>query len=270
MGVSAGLLYKEWMQTRWTAVSFFAVTIVIGVFSYAPLYSNPRLDTVLEIQDLAGMWFIIHMFLMAFLLISSVNQEFVHLDLWIHTKTSLFRLVGMKAVLAILVTLGSLLMCAVLTGIVYFTDSPPGSFISIGTALYVVCGVILTLLINAVFIMAVSFFVWSFYQMIKSTMGSRLVAYILTALLTFGGMFFWGAIYFSEPFTRLREAWPIMSTKFGINNLTFMEYRHFILTALMPESAFLTGGGLLLYGFFTLLLFMAAVFLLGRKVRHGR
>ncbi|QTD39976.1 hypothetical protein [Sporosarcina sp. Te-1] len=270
MGVSAGLLYKEWMQSRWTAVSFFVVNIIIGVFSYAPLFSNPRLNTVLEIKDMAGMWFAIHMFLIAFLLITSVNQELIHLDLWLHTENSLLRLVGMKAVLAIMVTFGSLILCAVMSGLVYYTGSLSGSTITIGTALYIAAGVIVTLMINGVFIMAVSFFVWSFYQMIKSTMGSRLVAYILTAILAFGGMILWGAIYFSEPFTRLREAWPIMSTKFGINNLTFMEYRHFILTALMPESAFVTGGGLLLYGFFTLLLFMAAVFLLGRKVRNGR
>ncbi|WP_248510602.1 hypothetical protein [Sporosarcina sp. NCCP-2222] len=269
MAVSAGLLYKEWMQSRWIAISFLVVNIAIGAFSYAPLYSNPRLDTVLEIKDMTGMWFAIHMFIMAFILISSVNQEFLHLDLWLHTKMSLFRLVGMKAVLAILITLCSLIVCSLMTGLVYYMSHPSES-ISIGTALYVAAGIIVTLLINAVFIMAVSFFFWSFYQMVQSVLVSRLFALVMTAFLGVGAIVFWGAIYFSTPFQWLREAWPIMDTKFGINNLTFMEYRHFILTALIPESAFVTGGGLLLYGFFSLLLFMAGVFMLSRKVRNGR
>lgn len=256
-----GLLEKEWVFQKWTVISLILLNILITVIE-----TNSVIDRLLnwelsEVTKVSNTWFFLHMYLGLILLFSSLTNEMKQMDVWLHSPKSVFQLVGSKIAFSVYAVSCSFLLCGAVISISSYMDGAGSAFEMILSYM----STTLVLVLNAVFLMMISFFFWSVYQVLKSSLGR--VAILLTLILVVMSNVLWAFIWFTDWFQSLREMGPIIDFRMVKSDLPYFAETNFMLAGLMPEDAILTVGSLLLYIVLSSALFISGATLFEKKVR---
>ena len=91
-----GLIRKEWMLMRWSAIVFVVTFTVIAISSFAPI----AVGGIFDVNELVQMFSTMHMFFGAALFLHSLHTDMKQPDVWFHSPASIGKLLGVKAMMA--------------------------------------------------------------------------------------------------------------------------------------------------------------------------
>ena len=186
------------------------------------------------------------------------------IDIWLHSPTPYVQLVGAKAVVAAIAVFCSL----VLTGIVITVFNYVGGNwdgLSILDELLLMLSMIITVALNSLLFIVITLFFMQVYQVLKSWIGRFSI--IVTVVLFQLGILIWAVIRFMDWFQVMKELGPINGVRMAAGVVPRLYESGSFLASLVPESASLTVGSVLLYGVFTSILFIGGSMLFEKKVR---
>jgi len=258
MKVWKGLFNKEWMLLRWEFIALTFVVIVVLGASLEYQFVDTQSYFTLENQWFYEVLLIVHLAAGVILLYQSLSREMKRPDIWLHSPGSLGRLVGAKMLFLSYMLMWSLLLCGTIIGVSYYIG---GGTLPLVDGIALLFSVIVAIVLNSIYIMALGFFFWSIYQVLHSRIGWFSI--IITIGVFYFWIFIWGILYFLELFSPIKEMWPIKLTE----GLPYLEYNNFIFTGLVPEGAILSVGSLLLYVVLIAIYFFAGAVLFEKEVR---
>lgn len=180
MTAVGGLLRKEWILMRWSAVGFVAVLTLIAISSFAPL----AVGGIFDINEYVQMFSTMHMFFGAALFLHSLHTDMKQPDVWFHSPASIWKLLGVKAMLAILINFGSFIIWSSIWVIAYFFGGFVGDIPEITT--------LLKLFVNIIFIISVSLAIWVVYKLAEAKIG--LFAILIVIILIPMGSLLWAIL----------------------------------------------------------------------------
>lgn len=162
-----GLIQKEWMLMRfWLVVLFILNTLgIVGI----PLMLNAWIDDVPIFKTaiiLAGIWLFFSHFIAAIFFIMSLQIDMKRPDIWLHSESSIYKLIGTKLAFATIITSLSLLWIELLLVILQVFNADP-EFMTFGQLLemnvYVFVGIIFSIILNLIIVL----FFWVIYHLIR-------------------------------------------------------------------------------------------------------
>lgn len=162
-----GLIRKEWMMMRlWLVILLILNTLgIVGI----PLLLNTGIDDVPIFKTaliLAVIWLFFSHLIAAILFLTSLQLDMTRPDIWLHTESSIFKLIGTKLAFATAITLFSLLWIELLLGILHVVYADP-EFVTYGQLLemkvYVFVGVFFSIILNLIIVL----FFWVIYHLIR-------------------------------------------------------------------------------------------------------
>lgn len=237
---------------KWTVIALVFINVVITVLEISPVISGALDRNMVEILTSSNTWFNLNLYMGVFLLLVSLMNEMKRADIWLHSDASIMQLVGAKILFVALAVTCSLLLC----GIIIIVS---GGTYSSATEILAFMATITMLVLNTVHMIIVAFFIWSVYQVFRS---------IVVALFFWCvGMFIWTIVWFTPWFQKIKEMGPILELGTMTTGLPYLRETNLMLAGLMPESALITVGSLLLYIGFSLGLFIGGTALFEKKVR---
>ncbi len=255
-----GLLKKEWALSKWFAISFVVINLVITVLEVSPVVTGVLQANMTEILTSSNTWFNLNISMGVALLLVSLTNEMKREDIWLHSAASFRQLVGAKVLFAGLAVTCSLLLCGLVIGI-------SGAGHSSGAEVLPFMVTIAMLVLNTVYIIIVAFFIWTIYQVLRSRMGLGWLAMGVTMVLWVVGMFVWAIIWLIPSFQSVKEMGPIFGSNTITAGLPYLRETNVMMAGLLPESTLMTAGSLLLYLIFSLALFIGGATLFEKKVR---
>lgn len=253
-----GLLKKEWAFMKWPVITLVFINIMLTVLEISPVVSGVVDRNMIEILTSGNTWFNLNLYMGVFLLLVSLMNDMKRADIWLHSSASIMQLVGAKILFAGLVVTCSLVLCGIVIGV-------SGGANSSATEVLAFMATITMLILNTVYVIIVAFFIWSVYQVLRSRIGS--LAIVVTFVFWVVGMFIWTVVWFKPWFQEIKEMGPILELGPMTTGLPYLRETNLMLAGLMPESALMTVGSLLLYIGFSLGLFIGGATLFERKVR---
>lgn len=162
-----GLIRKEWMMMRlWLVILLILNTLgIVGI----PLLLNAGIDGVPIFKTaliLAMIWVFISHLISAILFLISLQLDMTRPDIWLHTESSIFKLIGTKLAFSTAITSFSLLWIEFLLGILHVVISD-SEFMTFGQLLemnlYVFVAVLLSIILNLIIVL----FFWVIYHLIR-------------------------------------------------------------------------------------------------------
>ncbi|MFJ8067117.1 hypothetical protein ACIQYS_21310 [Psychrobacillus sp. NPDC096426] len=162
-----GLLKKEWMLIRfWLVVLFILNTLgIIGI----PLLLNTLIDNVPIFKTaliLATIWLFFSHFIAIILFITSLQLDMKRPDIWLHTESSIFKLIGTKLAFATIITSLSFLWIELLLVILQVVNADP-EFMTFGQLLemevYAFGGIFFAIILYLIIVL----FFWVIYHLIR-------------------------------------------------------------------------------------------------------
>ncbi|GKV55251.1 hypothetical protein NCCP2222_11980 [Sporosarcina sp. NCCP-2222] len=163
-----GLLLREWMPIKWQMISSF-ILFGLGLLGL-PFFLGSFLEILqadsFEIATvLCFVWAAFSVFVPLFTFFMLFYRDMKKPDLWLHSTASIYQLVGVKMVVAILVGLASLLLSVVVVAIWYvFTNQP---FIVFDELLFYGSLFISAVFLGSISLMFVGFFFVVLDQLMK-------------------------------------------------------------------------------------------------------
>lgn len=225
-----GLCQKEWMLMRWQVIGFFIMNLIIGLLSVAPLATGAVTNMESELNSLHKMWLVMHMVLGPILIFTSLEQDKKQPDVWFHSPSSMWQIIGVKVFMTTMIVFGSLVVSSLMVAVAYYAG-PSMDTVPIVTAGVLTASLIVTALVNAVFNIVATLFIWVLIQYFNLRIG-------------------WlSSIAVLIPFYVIVIIWGV-------------------LTSVFPESATITLKSLLVFGLFSMIFFCAGTLLLDKKVRY--
>lgn len=257
-----GLFQKEWLVSKAEVMTLFILNIVIGISM--PILTLKVFESSQDLSDslsvFVSIWLLAHLFIALKILYTSVKNDMKYPDIWLHSPRSIFQLVGVKAVFAAFITLGSLVVSAVIFGLTLMTldlvELP-----SLGDRVLVSLSAILTTFLISIYMMAIGFFFWSLYQVLRSRIGS--IAVVATPLIFISYIYLLEKIRFPSVFDEIISFGPV---KFTDTNF-FDETTYNLIAVIVPNGVVFTVGGLLFYGVIAAAFFVVGSWLFEKKVR---
>ena len=155
---------KEWILMHLTFFAFIGVNVGITFFSIAPMAVGAIINIGLEMQGLVEMWSTIHMYFAAVLFLQSLHTDMKQPDVWLHSPSSISKLLGVKVAATVVAIFVSLLICGAMAGVAYFV----GGFS--GIDLFMALQAFVYTLINVLFFIALSLFIWVIYKIMETSM----------------------------------------------------------------------------------------------------
>ena len=253
-----GLFKKEWVLMRREFIALIFVDIVVVGTSLQFMFIEGQDYFSSESQWLQEKLIIVHLAAGVILLYQSLNREMKRPDIWLHSPVPFWRLIGVKGLFLAYVVMLSLLLCGAIIGVSYYIG---GGTFPILDGIVLLFSVSVAIVLNSIYIMALGFLFWSIYQVLRSRIGWFSI--IITIGVFYVWAFFWGILYFLELFSPIKEMGPIKLTE----GLSYLAYHNYIFTGLVPESAILSIGSLLLYVVMIAIYFFAGSVLFEKKVR---
>lgn len=262
-----GLIKKEWILLRWGIAALFLSNIVI-VMAGPPLINRAfgiPLTTFENSLIITGVWFLFNLFIGVGVLLTSLEKEMSQLDIWFHSPAPMWKLVGSKAVFAVVVSALSLVLSGVLLILSFFMSDAYGVIPKSSGALSLL-SIMISIFLTSIYFMAIGFLAWSLYQVGRSRFQS--LSIIFTILLLFLGAFV--GTFISELFRRstiltaIKEFGPVKLTNVPFYN----EHDSYLFTGIVPDGVAFTVGGLFLYGLLTITFFVVGAKLFEKKVRY--
>ena len=253
-----GLLRKEWAFMKWPVITLVFINIVITVLEISPVISGLLDRNMIETLTSSNVWFNLNLYMGVFLLLVSLFNEMKRADIWLHSRASIKQIVGAKILFVGLAVTCSLLLCGVVIGV-------SGGANSTLTEVLTFMATIAAIVLNTVYVSIVAFFIWSVYQVLRSRIGS--LAIIVTLVLVVICTFLWALVWFTNWFQMIKEMGPILEVSTMTAGLPYLRETNLLFAGLMPESALMTVGSLLLYIVISLGLFIGGATLFEKKVR---
>lgn len=257
-----GLFQKEWMISRAEVMTLLILNAVIGIslpFIIGSVFTIPQ-DISDGFDVFVGIWLLAHLFIGLKLLYTSVKYEMKHPDIWLHSPYSIFQLVGVKAVFAAFTTIGLLIVGGITLGIAVNITKviQLPSFID---SVLVSLSVMTTVFLLSIYIMAMGFFFWSIYQVLRSRIGS--IAIVVTPLIFLGYTYVLDKIRMPMFFDKITSFGPVKFTTAKF----YDEATHNLISIIVPDGVVFTAGALLFYGGIAVLFFVVGSWLFEKKVR---
>lgn len=136
---------------------------------------------------------------------------------------------------------------------------------SIVDELLLMLSMVIAVLLNSLLFIVITLFFMQVYQVLKSWIGK--ISIIVTVALFPLSTLIWAVIWIMDWLQVLRETGPIYGVRTAAGVSPSLFETNFILGSLLPESAVLTVGSVVLYGVFTSILFISGSMLFDKKVR---
>ncbi|MBE1553257.1 hypothetical protein [Sporosarcina limicola] len=247
-----GLVRKEWALLKWGVIPQLLLNSTIVFLIINHTFYGPLGNFDVDIKSMIVFCFLLHMISAVSWFWDSLNKEMKRLDIWLHSPTSMWQLVGAKVVFITIIIGCSFLLCGAIVGVSYYMG---GGTVSIVDGLALLFSVGAVILLNAIYVMALVFFFWSIYQVFRSRMDwffSVIIMFVLFIIWAYA----WGMIWFTGVFQTVKEMGPMNGV------LTMMEPNYII-----PGGAILTIGSLVLHGVMTAIYFAVGSMLFEKKVR---
>lgn len=254
-----GLIKKEWALQKWTVIGIIATIFVITFLGISPVSAGLYNETIAKRIFSDNTWFILHMYMGVFLLFTSLINDLKRPDIWLHSTASARRLIEAKIVFASLAVTISLLLSGTLMGISAFKSG------ATWTEMMLFGGMIFLLALNALYLMAIAFFIWSIYHVLRSRIGKYSI--LVTFLFVMVSTITWAVIWTTDGIQKMIEFWPLLTLDVATSAYPYLHETNFILSGLMPEKALITVGSLFLYIVISLGVFIAGASLFEKKVR---
>ncbi|WP_432362469.1 hypothetical protein [Sporosarcina sp. UB5] len=174
-----GLLRKEWVLMRLTAVIFVVFFIGIAVSSFTPAAVGGIVDSV----ELTDMFSTILTFIGMGLFLHSLQVDLKQPELWLHSPASIWKLLFVKMAMALLAVVGFILIWSGIGVIAYFMGGFAGFVPGMIT--------LQKLLVTAIFIMTASLLIWVIYKVLEIRLGwfAALISLIPIFII---GLMIWG------------------------------------------------------------------------------
>lgn len=257
-----GLFHKEWILMRWRILAYAAITIFLVTVGPMIMYVflGIPMNFFTNTLVLAGVWLVFGMFISYGVLISSLGKEMKQRDIWLHSPAPILHLVGAKALFAAMVTAGMMLLIGVLLGLSFFLSDAVGT-ISFADGVLAFLSVMIALFLNSIYMMAIGFFFWSIYHVLRSRVGEFSI--IVTLACFFVGVYLWKMLGVTGVFRVAREIVPIKMTE----TTFFNESTSYFFTGIVQGSVITSLGSLVVYGAIATVLFVVGATLFEKKVR---
>ncbi len=259
-----GLVRKEWALVKWITITLIVINVGITVLDNSGVILGGADDSPSYDFLTSGLWLKLHTYMGVALVAVSYSRERPRIDIWLHSPTPYVQLVGAKAVVAASAVACSLL----LTGIVIAVFNYVGGYwdgLSVLGELLLVLSMIITVALNSLLFIVITLFFMQVYLVLKSWIGK--ISIIVTVALFPLSTLIWAVIWIMDWLQVLKETGPIYGVRTAAGVSPSLFETNFILGSLLPESASLTIGSVLLYGVFTSILFIGGSMLFEKKVR---
>ncbi|WP_301110100.1 hypothetical protein [Sporosarcina sp.] len=257
-----GLFRKEWVLLKWltiwivglNALVILAVPSAITSLSGIPgtLYEHTHIVT--------GTWFALYTFSGAGILLYSLTKEIKTPDIWLHSPRSMFQLAGAKALFSAFIAIATLFFGGLLAGIM-FSILGEWSTDSAWHGALALISILLAISLKSCFLMAVGFFFWSLYQVIR--LRTRFFAVPLTVMLFFLALVIWEMLRINDFFDWLRTLMPIKLT----NESFYNEQTDYFFTGFVRDGIVFSVGSVLFYAVLIYVLFAVGSRLFEKKAR---
>jgi hypothetical protein len=259
-----GLVRKEWALVKWFAIALFVINVGITVLDNSHIVFGGADDSTSYSFLTSGLWLHLHMYMGIVLVAVSYNRERPRIDIWLHSPTPYVQLVGGKAVVATVAVACSLLVTGFFIAIFnYIGGYWDGS--SIVDELLLMLSMVIAVLLNSLLFIVITLFFMQVYLVLKSWIGK--ISIIVTVALFPLSTLIWSVICIMDWLQVLKETGPIYGVRTAAGTVPSLYEPDFVLAGLVPESAILTVGSVLLYGVFTSILFIGGSMLFEKKVR---
>ena len=255
---------KEWALVKWFAIALIVINVGITVLDNSHIFLGVADDSTSYAFMTSGLWFLLHTYMGVVLVAVGYSRERPRIDIWLHSPAPYVQLVGAKAVVAASAVACSLL----LTGIVIAVFNYIGGYwdgLSILDELLLMLSMIITVLLNSLLYIVITLFFMQVYQVLKSWMGRFSI--LVTGGLFQLGILIWAVMRSMDWFQVLKELGPIHGVRMVGGVVPRLYEPGSLLAVLVPESASLTVGSVVLYGVFTSILFISGTMLFEKKVR---
>lgn len=243
---------KEWAQMKWGVIFFVLVISTFVFLTINHAFYGVLESLVVNIQSIIVLVFTLNLMTAVSWFFDSLNKEMKRPDMWLHSPTSMWQLVGAKVVFITLFIGCSVLVSGTIVGVSYYMDGGTASIVD-SLALFLSVGVVI--LLNAIYVMAVVFFFWSIFQVFRSRMDwffSVIIMFVVFLIWAYA----WAMVWFTDVFQTVKELGPLNGT------MPMMEINYIV-----PGVAILTIGNLVLHGVMTVIYFIVGSTLLEKKVR---
>lgn len=255
---------KEWALVKWFAIALIVINVGIAVVDNSPNSLGRADDSTFYAFMTSGLWLKLHTYMGVVLVAVSYSRERPRGDIWLHSPTPYVQLVGAKAVVATVAVACSLLVTGFVISIFnYIGGYWDGS--SIVDELLLMLSMIITVALNSLLFIVITLFFMQVYQVLKSWIGK--ISIIVTVVLFQLSILIWAVVRFMDWFQVLKELGPINGVRMAAGVVPRLYEPGSFLAVLVPESASLTVGSVVLYGVFTLILFISGSMLFEKKVR---
>ena len=257
-----GLFRREWIHLKWWVLLLGVVHLLVafvGPVLISKIFGTPQ-DFFSLTLILSSSWLVFNMFIAMFMLLQSLGYELKRVDVWLHSPASMLKLVGSKAIFAVLTTGSSLLFGGILLGISFYL-SESRETLTFSEGALPLLSVLVSLFLYSILLMAITFFIWSVYQVLRSRVGEWAV--IFTIVVVFIGLYGLEKIRILALFSPIFKWGPVQMTTVSL----FNEQDSYFFTGIAHNGVMFTLGGLLLNGLIVALLFIGGSVLFEKKVR---
>ena len=254
-----GMVRKEWVTMKWPLI--VSALVAITVMAVFPFLITGFLATEVHVFEFAlvicFLWAGASVFAPVTALFTMLGSEMKRPDIWLHSNASIFKLIGSKAFMALMIGVGGLLIPTTVLAVHYaLSKSTMFSFdelLFFGTIFIVIC------FAASIVFMSVGFFFWVINRLQKPYVKGFSI--VITIILFLISARVYGQFVLSELYQKLVMVGPIDLLAL-INPAIVMDFVYFEHT----ETLFYTGE-ILFSAFSTVALFVVAAVLFEKKVR---
>lgn len=256
-----GQFKKEWIMMR-TNIFIYALINFIVVIG-GPFLLRKVFDGSTDFYDdtliIGGLWLLAGMFIGVVVLFISLEKEMKQSYIWLHSPASMLEFVLVKAVFAVFVTVILLIWCQlIMAGMFVYADMT--LTVSYLEAFLAMMNIIVVIVANSIYSMAVLFFFWAIYRVLHAR--TRTFGFVIAFGLYIIAAVLWEKLRGAGFFKALANMEPIHLT-----TATFYFDPSEIFTALVSDSVVNAVGSLVFYSLLTMLLFWLGAQLFEKKVR---
>lgn len=257
-----GLLQKEWILWKWSVVTLLLLDVVVVLagptFTHS-MFGAPQ-DFFTNTMVLVGTWFVIIVLIGIGLLSISLSHEMKRPDLWLHSRGSIFQLIGAKVMFAAVTVTALLVLGGLLLGVQFIFSEARGTIALMDGTLALV-SVLIKLLLISLFLMMFGVFVWALNQVLRSRL--RTVGDFLSMIILFVLVFLFEKVRVNDSLNQLKAFGPVKFT----NTTFYNEHDSSFFTGIVPEGVIFSVGGFVLYGVIAVMSFIVGSVLFEKKVR---
>ncbi|MFS0575663.1 hypothetical protein AB1K83_08515 [Sporosarcina sp. 179-K 3D1 HS] len=196
-----GLVRKEWASMKWALLAMGIIGIV--VLSIFPFLIRQIFGLDIHFYEItlviSFLWALASVLAPVATLFVLLEREMKRPDVWLHSTASIFKLVGSKMVFAVLIGILSLFIPTTMLAIQYTLVSAP--IFTMEEMVRFGVGFLVTLFFSSIGIMAIGFFFWVMYRLIKPAVKGFAVP--LTLLLFFFSTWLITKITLSDSYQRV-------------------------------------------------------------------